>query len=132
MRGRRFHRRNQSDIYRRVGNNREIENRLHGITARVQISNTKARKYLFYSPLTKNPTRKSWIFSFVPIGTTSFAWHTQHHLTVRSTSLPFAAQMNEVEALLQMMLQQVAKDVMLRINDVALRANGIVVVCSVR
>ena len=83
-------------------------------------------------PQPKNPTRTSWIFSFVPIGTTSFAWHTQHHLTVRSTSLPFAAQMNEVEALPQMMLQQVAKDVMLRINDVALRANGAVAVRSVR
>jgi len=47
--------------------------------------------------------------------------HTQHHLTVRSTSLPLAAQMNEVEALPQMMLQQVANDVMLSINDVALR-----------
>ena len=35
-----------------------------------------------------------------------------------------AAQMNEVEALPQMMLQQVANDAMLRINDVALRANG--------
>ena len=83
-------------------------------------------------PQPKNPTRKSWIFSFVPIGTTSFAWHTQHHLTVRLTSLPLAAQMNEVEALPQMMLQQVAKDVMLRINDVALRANGAVAVRSVR
>ena len=72
-------------------------------------------------PQPKNPTRKSWIFSFVPTGTTSFAWHTQHHLTVRSTSLPLAAQMNEVEALPQMMLQQVAKDVMLRINEVGLR-----------
>ena len=89
-------------------------------------------KYLFRSLYTKNPTRESWIFSFVPIGTTSFAWHTQHHLTVRSTSLPFAAQMNEVEALPQMMLQQVAKDVMLRINDVALRANEAVAVRSVR
>lgn len=68
----------------------------------------------------------------MPIGTTSFAWHTQHHLTVRSTSLPQAAQMNEVEDLPQMMLQQVAKDVMLRINDVALRANGAVAVRSVR
>ena len=55
-------------------------------------------------PQPQNPTRKSWIFSFVPIGTTSFAWHTQHHLTVRSTSLPLAAQMNEV---------------VLRTNDVA-------------
>jgi len=68
----------------------------------------------------------------VPLGTTSFAWHTQHHLTVRSTSLPLAAQMNEVEVLPQMMLQQVANDVMLRINDVALRANGEVAVCAVR
>ena len=46
--------------------------------------------------------------------------------------MPLAAQMNDVEALPQMMLQQVAKDVMLRINDVALRANGIVAVCIVR
>ena len=53
---------------------------------------------------------------------------TQLHLTVRSTSLPFAAQMNEVEALPQMMLQQVAKDVMLCINDVALRANGAIAI----
>ena len=58
----------------------------------------------------------------------------QHHLrdtrniisSEARTSLPPAAQMNEVEALPQMMLQQVANDVMLRINDVALRANGIV------
>ena len=55
-------------------------------------------------------------FSFVPSGTTSFAWHTQHHLTGRSTSLPLAAQMNEVALR--------ANDVMLRINDVALGANG--------
>jgi len=47
----------------------------------------------------------------VPTGTTSFAWHTQHHLSVSSTSLPLAAQMNEVEALPQMMLQQVTNDV---------------------
>ena len=46
--------------------------------------------------------------------------------------MPLAAQMNEVEALPQMMLQQVANDVMLRINDVALRANGAVVICLVR
>ena len=57
---------------------------------------------------------------------------TQHHLSVSSTSLPRAAQMDEVEALPQMMLQQVAKDVMLCINDVALRANGEVAVCAVR
>ena len=41
--------------------------------------------------------------------------------------------MNEVECFAhQMMLQQVANDVMLRINDVALRANGAVAVCAVR
>jgi hypothetical protein len=89
--------------------------------------------HLLRSEETKNPKNSVLrIFSFVPIGTTSFAWHTQHYLTVRSTSLPFAAQMNEVEALPQMMLQQVANDVMLRINDVALRANGAVAVRSVR
>ena len=32
-------------------------------------------------------------FFICAAGTTSFAWHTQHHLTVRSTSLPLAAQM---------------------------------------
>ena len=84
-------------------------------------------------PQPKNPESKCFrIFSFVPTGTTSFAWHTQHHLTVRSTSLPPTAQMNEVEALPQTMLQQVANDVMLRIKDVALRANGAVSVCLVR
>ena len=36
--------------------------------------------------------------------------------------------MNEVEALPQMILQQVANDVMLRIKDVALRANGAITV----
>ena len=43
--------------------------------------------------------RKPWLsdFSFVPQGTTSFAWHTQHHLSFSSTSLPRqAAQMNDV------------------------------------
>jgi len=30
-------------------------------------------------PQPKNPTRESWIFSFVPLGTTSFAWYTQYH-----------------------------------------------------
>ena len=89
-------------------------------------------KYLFRSLCTKNPSQSAWIFSFVPTGTTSFAWHTQHHLTVRSTSLPLAAQMNEVEALPQMMLQQVANDVTpCGVNDVALRANGAVAVCAV-
>ena len=95
-------------------------------------ANARVGAFVIPVPQPKNPTLTSWIFSFVPIGTTSFAWHTQHHLTVRSTSLPLAAQMNEVEALPQMMLQQVAKDVMLRINDVALRANGAVVICLVR
>ena len=47
--------------------------------------------------------------------------HTQHHLTDRSTSLPRAAQMNEVESLPQMMLQQIANDVThYGVNDVAL------------
>ena len=90
-------------------------------------------KYLFRSLYTKNPKNSVLrIFSFVPLGTTSFAWHTQHHLSVSSTSLPLTAQMNEVEALPQMMLQQVANDVMLRINDVALRANEAVAVRSLR
>ena len=40
--------------------------------------------------------RKSSGFFICAAGTTSFAWHTQHHLTVRSTSLPPAAQMNDV------------------------------------
>jgi len=54
-------------------------------------------------------------FSFVPQGTTSFAWHTQHHLSVSSTSLPPEAQMNDVALR--------ANDVTLRVNDAALRAN---------
>ena len=85
---------------------------------------------MYYEP--KRSKSKDLDLFICAEGTTSFAWHTQHHLTVRSTSLPLAAQMNEVEALPQMMLQQVANDVMLRINDVALRANGIVTVCIVR
>ncbi len=49
----------------------------------------------------------------------------QHHLSVSSTSLPpRAAQMNDVAPLVQMKLPS-ANEVMLRINDVALRANGI-------
>ncbi len=71
---------------------------------------------------TKNPTRESCIFSFVPFGTTSFAWHTQHHLSFSSTSLPLAAQMNDVALCANDVLRN---DVMLRINDVALCANGI-------
>ena len=39
---------------------------------------------------------KDLVFSFVPQGTTSFAWHTQHHLSFSSTSLPLAAQMNDL------------------------------------
>ena len=73
----------------------------------------------------KKPSRKTWIFSFVPQGTTSFAWHTPHHLSVSSTSLPpRAAQMNDVAPLVQMKLPS-ANKVMLTPNDVALRANGI-------
>ena len=50
---------------------------------------------------------------------------TQHHLSVSSTSLPpRAAQMNDVAPLVQMKLPS-ANEVMLRINDVALPANGI-------
>ena len=75
----------------------------------------------------------------MPTGTTSFAvvrFANLAHATSfdrRSTSLPRAAQMNEVEALPQMMLQQVANDVThYGVNDVALRANGAVVVCLAR
>ena len=75
-------------------------------------------------PQPKNPTRKSWIFSFVPTGTTSFDRSSTSFRAKREHHYSFSAQMNEVEALPQMMLQQVANDVMLRINDVALRANG--------
>ena len=42
-------------------------------------------------------------FSFVPLGTTSFACVTQHHLSLGSTSLPPTAQMNDVAPLVQMM-----------------------------
>ena len=83
-------------------------------------------------PQPKNPTRKSWIFSFVPLGTTSFDRRSTSVRAKRDHHYSFSAQMNEVEALPQMMLQQVANDVMLRINDVALRANGEVAVCAVR
>jgi len=50
----------------------------------------------------KNTKASAFVFFICAAGTTSFAWHTQHHLTVRSTSLPLAAQMNDVEALPQM------------------------------
>ena len=51
-----------------------------------------------YRLLAKNPESIAFrIFSFVPQGTASFAWHTQHHLSFSSTSLPpCAAQMNDV------------------------------------
>ena len=71
-------------------------------------------------------------FFICAAGTTSFARKGNIISSEARTSLPLAAQMNEVEALPQMMLQQVANDVMLRINDVALRANGAVAVRSVR
>ena len=61
----------------------------------------------------KNPTRKSWIFSFVPLGTTSFAWHTQHHFERSENIILLVAQMNDVEALPQMKLP-LANDVGLR------------------
>ena len=44
----------------------------------------------------KNTKAKAFVFFICAAGTTSFAWHTQHHLTVRSKSLPLAAQMNDV------------------------------------
>ena len=51
----------------------------------------------------KKSKSKGLDFFICAAGTTSFAWHTQHHLSVSSTSLPpRAAQMNEVEALPQM------------------------------
>ena len=84
-------------------------------------------------PSQKNPSRKTWIFSFVPTGTTSFDRRSTSFRAKREHRYSFSAQMNEVECFAhQMMLQQVANDVMLRINDVALRANGEVAVCAVR
>ena len=68
----------------------------------------------------------------MPTGTTSFDRRSTSFRAKREHHYSFSAQMNEVEALPQMMLQQVANDVMLRINDVALRANGEVAVCAVR
>ena len=65
----------------------------------------------------------------MPIGTTSFDRRSTSFRAKREHHYSFSAQMNEVEALPQMMLQQVANDVMLRINDVALRANEVVSVC---
>ena len=62
----------------------------------------------------------------MPTGTTSFDRRSTSFRAKREHRYSFSAQMNEVEALPQMMLQQVANDVMLRINDVALRTNGIV------
>ena len=51
----------------------------------------------------KKSKSKDLDFFICAAGTTSFAWHTQHHLSVSSTSLPLrAAQMNDVEALPQM------------------------------
>ena len=45
-------------------------------------------------PQPKNPSQSAWIFSFVPIGTTSFAWHTQHHFE-RSENIIAARGTNE-------------------------------------
>ena len=45
----------------------------------------------------KNPKAPAFGFFICAAGTTSFAWHTQHHLSLGSTSLPSrAAQMNDV------------------------------------
>ena len=64
----------------------------------------------------------------MPQGTTSFDRRSTSFRAEREHRYSFSAQMNVVEALPQIMLQQVANDVMLRINDIALRTNGIVVV----
>jgi len=60
----------------------------------VRILNAKRKKYLFRSLLPKNPSQSAWIFSFVPIGTTSFAWYTQHHFE-RSENIIAARGTNE-------------------------------------
>ena len=76
-------------------------------------------------PPPKNPSRKTWIFSFVPQGTTSFACNARNIISseARTSLPPRAVQMNDVAPLVKMKLPS-ANDVMLRINDVALRANG--------
>jgi hypothetical protein len=79
--------------------------------------------YLNWLYNTKNPTRKSWIFSFVSAGHNIICvQRTQHHLSVSSTSFRHRrTQMNDVAPLVQMKLPS-ADEVMLRINDLALRA----------
>ena len=73
----------------------------------------------------------SWIFSFVwhtqhhlSVSSTSFAWHTQHHFEQSENIIAAPCGTNErgygfaVNDVLR-------NDVMLRINDVVLRTNGI-------
>jgi len=63
-------------------------------------------------PQPKNPESIAFrIFSFVPTGTTSFDRRSTSFRAKREHRYSFSAQMNEVEALPQMMLQQVANDV---------------------
>ena len=83
-------------------------------------------------PQPKNPTHTSWIFSFVPIGTTSFAWHTQHHFE-RSENIIAARGTNERGCDKSQMMWAIAQRCYAcGVNDVALRANGTVAVCLVR
>ena len=69
----------------------------------------------------KSPSRKTWTFSFVP----QAQYHLtegQHHFECSENIIPHeAAQMNDVAPLVQMKLPS-ADEVMLRINDLALRA----------
>ena len=80
----------------------------------------------------QNTKARAFVFFICAAGTTSFARKGNIISSEARTSLPpCAAQMNDIEALPQMKLQQVANDVMLRINEVALRANGNVTACAV-
>ena len=64
----------------------------------------------------------SGFFHLCPQDTTSFAWHSQHHLSFSSTSFRRRrTQMNDVALRANDVLRN---DVTLRVNDVALRANG--------
>ena len=70
-------------------------------------------------PSQKYESESFRIFYLCPQDTTSFAWHTQHHLSLGSTSFRHKADTNERGCTFG------ANDVMLRINDVALRANDV-------
>ena len=78
----------------------------------------------------KNPTRKSWIFSFVPTGTTSFDRRSTSFRAKREHHYSFLAQMNEVVLCTNDVLRNDVTPC--GVNDVALRANGAVAVRSVR